>query len=181
MRLVIDASDQHLRSSAMRDHMHAGFRLLKTLPLLAGVGYVRISDYLISQAEGLPPLQFDQARSFLCSYRHLKSANREGSNWDALCSEVRATGSLGDKPLTVISAGEGAKSGADELQKELAGLSSRGRRVVVQGADHVTLVTHREHAHRVAEEIRGLFSMTGSSATKRRPEPDFTVTANRVL
>ena len=178
--VLIDAShpDQRLRSPAIRDHMEEGFRLLRSMPLLAGVGYVRISDVLISQAQGLPPLQFDQARSFLCSYRHLKTANIEAGNWDALCGEVRATGSLGDKPLTVISAGKGAKPGADELQGELARLSSRSRHVVVNGADHVTLVTHREHAHRVAAEIRRLLPVAAPSGKQQRPGQDLAAAAN---
>ncbi|ABQ26731.1 alpha/beta fold hydrolase [Geotalea uraniireducens] len=160
--VLIDAShpDQRQRSQAIRSHMNAGFRMLRTVPLLARIGYVRISNFFQEQADGLPPLQCDEARSFLCSYEHLKVTNEEASNWNALCSQVRTTRSLGEKPLTVLSAGEGARPGALELQADLARLSSRGRHLVIKGADHVTLVTHREHALRVVEEIRWLVEMT---------------------
>lgn len=160
--VLIDAAhpDQHLRSAAIRKHMNSGFRMLRTIPLLVGIGYVRISDYFRSQSEGLPDTHLAQANSFLCSYRHLKAANQEASKWNALCGEVRATRSFGSKPLTVVSAGEVKRPGAHEVQADLAQLSTRSRHVVVPGADHVTLVTHREPALQVVEEIRRLFEMT---------------------
>ncbi|HBA88141.1 MAG TPA: alpha/beta hydrolase [Geobacter sp.] len=171
--VLIDAShpDQRLRSRAIRDHMNSGFRILRAAPLLAGIGYVRISDFFASQAEGLPPLQLDQARMFLCSYSHLKTTDLEASNWDALCAEVRGTAPLGKKPLAVISAGEGARPGSAELQAELARLSSCSRHLVVKGADHVTLVTHRENALRVASEIRRLFQLTREPGGHVAPAP----------
>jgi hypothetical protein len=41
-----------------------------------------------------------------------------------------------------------------ELQRDLLGLSSRCRSVVVQGATHESLLGSKEHAARVAEVIR---------------------------
>jgi pimeloyl-ACP methyl ester carboxylesterase len=148
--------DQHLRSQAIRRHMESGFRMLKTVPLLTRIGYVRLTDFLDGQAEGLPATQLAQAHAFLCSYQHLKTSDDEASKWETLCAEVRRTRKLGDKPLVVLTAGKGARPGAVELQQELAQLSTRGRQVVVPGADHVTLVTHRENAIAVAAEIRHL-------------------------
>jgi len=169
--VLIDAShpDQHLRSDAIRKHMSAGFRLLRTIPLLVSVGYVRFTNYFKSQSEGLPATHLAQANAFLCSYRHLKATNREAARWDELCREVRATGSFGAKPITVVSAGEVKRPGTQEVQADLARLSSRGRQVVVQGADHVTLVTHREPALKVVAEIRRLFELTRS---QHRPLAD---------
>jgi pimeloyl-ACP methyl ester carboxylesterase len=126
--------DQHLRSVAIREYMLNGFRMLKSVPFLTRIGYVRVTDYLDGQAEGLPPRQFDEARSFLCSYQHLKTTNDEASNWASLCAEVRKTRPLAGKPLTVLTAGKGIRPGGLELQQELARLSSRGKQVLVEGA-----------------------------------------------
>jgi pimeloyl-ACP methyl ester carboxylesterase len=156
--VLIDAShpDQRHSSQAIRKHMDQGFRMLKTVPFLSLVGYLRLSNFFRRQADGLPPRQLSEARAFLCSYRHLVATNREARYWDGLCAEVRETGSLGDKPLTVISAGVGSKDGELELQRSLALLSSRGRQFSMRGADHVTLVTHSEYALQVAAEIRSM-------------------------
>lgn len=168
--VLIDAAhpDQRWRAPAIGEHMEEGFRLLKALPLLAGVGFVRLAHYPMQQAEGLPAAQYDEVLSLVCSYRHLKTANLEAENWDAVCEEVRETRSLGEKPLLVISAGEGVKHGGDELQAELARLSSRGSRLTVTGADHATILTGREHALRVASEIRRMVELTATP--RRAPE-----------
>jgi len=156
--------DQQLRSRALREHMAAGFRMLKTVPLLARIGFVRATDYLDEQSRGLPPKQVAEARVFLCSYDHLKTTNDDAANWDCLCAQVRRTRKLEGKPLTVLTAGRGMKAGALELQQELARLSSRGKQLVVQGADHVTLVTHREHALTVVAEIRRMYRLLAHSS-----------------
>lgn len=155
---LIDAShpDQHLQSHHIASHMDSGFRLLRNVQLLTRIGYVRFSDFFAGQAEGLPLKARLEARSFLCSSGHLKCTHREASRWDELCAEVRATRGLGTKPLAVVSAGKGILPGARRIQKELASLSANSRHVVVDEADHVTLVTHREHALVVAAEIRRL-------------------------
>ena len=163
--VLIDAShpDQRQHSEAIRNHMNQGFRMLKTVPLLSAIGYLRLSNSFRRQADGLPARQEREARSFLCSYRHLRATNREARCWDALCAEVRQSRDLGEKPLTVITAGEGSKQGELELQQSLARLSERGRQFVMQGADHVTLVTHRRFALQVAAEIRSMFESLGRS------------------
>jgi hypothetical protein len=67
---------------------------------------------------------------------------------------VRSTRGLGDKPLVVVTAGKDVLPGHPELQSELAALSSNSVHWAVKGADHVTLVTHRQHASTVVEAIR---------------------------
>jgi hypothetical protein len=54
-------------------------------------------------------------------------------------AQVRSTGTLGDKPLAVISAGEQSSSWL-ELQDELAALSSDSIHHVVEGATHESLL-----------------------------------------
>jgi pimeloyl-ACP methyl ester carboxylesterase len=154
--VLVDAShpDQQRRSSAIETHMCTGFRMLKGVPVLARAGYIRLSGFFDSWAEGLPDKQAAEAKAFLSSYRHLKTTRDESLAWDAICAEVRSTRELGDKPLVVVSAGKDVLPGHPELQSELAALSSDSVHWAVKGADHVTLVTHRQHASKVVEAIR---------------------------
>ena len=154
--VLVDAShpDQRRRSSAIKAHMCTGFRMLKGVPVLARLGYIRLSGFFDSWAEGLPDQQAAEAKAFLTSYKHLKTAKDESLAWDSICAEVRSTRGLGDKPLVVVTAGKDILPGHPELQSELATLSSNSVHWAVKGADHVTLVTHRQHASVVVEAIR---------------------------
>jgi hypothetical protein len=67
---------------------------------------------------------------------------------------VRSTLGLWDKPLVVVTAGKDVLPGHPELQSELAALSSNSVHWAAKGADHVTLVTHRQHASSVVEAIQ---------------------------
>lgn len=159
--VLIDAAhpDQHKRSPAIRRHMSSGFRMLRGVPLLAGLGYVRMTGFFSSWAVGLPERHAAEAEAFLSSYTHLKTTRDESLAWDVVCAEVRNTGWLGDRPLAVVSAGKDVLPGAHELQAELARLSSRSTHLTVEGADHVTLVTHRQHAMAVVDAIRQVVQM----------------------
>jgi pimeloyl-ACP methyl ester carboxylesterase len=154
--VLVDAShpDQQRRSSAIETHMCTGFRMLRGVPVLARVGYIRLSGFFDSWAEGLPDKQAAEAKAFLSSYRHLKTTRDESRAWDTICAEVRSTAGLGDKPLVVVTAGKDILPGHPELQSELAALSSNSVHWAVKGADHVTLVTHRQHASTVVEAIQ---------------------------
>ena len=153
--VLVDAShpDQHCRSSAIETHMSSGFRMLKSVPLLAGLGYIRLSGFFGSWAEGLPEKQAAEAEAFLSSYRHLKTTRDESLVWDSVCAEVRSTRGLDDIPLAVVTAGKDVLPGQPELQGELAALSSSSLHLAVKGADHVTLITHRQHALSVVKAI----------------------------
>ncbi|AJE03263.1 alpha/beta fold hydrolase [Geobacter pickeringii] len=159
--VLIDAAhpDQHKRSPAIRRHMSSGFRMLRTVPLLARLGYVRATGFFSSWPVGLPERPAAEAGAFLSSYTHLKTTRDESLAWDAVCDEVRGTRSLGDRPLAVVSAGKDVLPGAHELQTELAALSSRSTHLTVEGADHVTLVTHRQHALAVVDAIHTVVQM----------------------
>jgi pimeloyl-ACP methyl ester carboxylesterase len=154
--VLLDAvhPDQHLRYPEIELHMRTGFRFLRVVPLLARLGYVRLTGLFGAWGEGLPARQAAESEAFLCSYRHLCTTRDESLAWDAICAEVRAAGPLGALPLAVVTAGKDVLPGQPELQRELAALSCDSVHLVVPGADHVTLVTRREHALVVVEAIR---------------------------
>ena len=154
--VLLDAvhPDQHMRSAAIATHMRTGFRLLKAVPLLARLGYVRLTGLFGAWGEGLPPRQAAESEAFLSNYQHLKTTRDESLAWENICAEVRGACGLGDTPLAVVTAGKDVLPGQPELQSELALLSSDSVHFVVKGADHVTLVSRREHALTVVQAIR---------------------------
>ena len=154
--VLVDAShpDQHKRHPAIWRHMHSGFTMLKKIPLLTRFGYVRLVRLFHSQAAGLPARQRSESEIFLSSHRHLRATLNESLAWNTLCAEVRCSRGLGIKPLAVVSAGKDVLPGAADLQVELAALATTSTHRVVDGATHVTLVTHRDHAMSVVEAIR---------------------------
>ena len=163
--VLVDAChpDQYVRSSAIRKHMQAGFTMLRKIQLPAMFGFIRLTNYLKSQADGLPPRARAEAEAFLSSFRHLRSAQAEASAWDTICDEVRDTKDLGDKPLAVLRADSSSLAGGQQLQEELTSLSSRGKLHLVEGSEHVTLVTHKEYAISVVEAIRDVVREAESS------------------
>ena len=154
--VLLDAAhpDQHLRSEAINTHMRTGFRFLKAVPLLTKLGYVRLAGLFNVWSEGLPARQAAEAKAFLTTYNHLKTTRDESLAWEIICAEVRETTGLMDTPLAVVTAAKGVLSGHPELQRELATLSSDCSHFIVKGADHVTLIAHREYALLVVEAIR---------------------------
>ncbi|NVN93166.1 MAG: alpha/beta hydrolase [Desulfuromonadales bacterium] len=154
--VLLDAvhPDQHLRSADINEHMCSGFRFLKAAPLLARLGYVRLAGLLDSWAEGLPARQAAESEAFLAAYQHLKTTRDESLAWETICAEARCTSGLGAIPLAVVTAGKDVMWGHPDLQRDLATLSSESVHFAVKGADHVTLITRREHALLVVEAIR---------------------------
>jgi pimeloyl-ACP methyl ester carboxylesterase len=152
----VDAAhpDQHIRSTAINGHMQAGFRVLRAVPMLTQLGYIRLTGLFNTWAEGLPPQQSLEARAFLSSFRHLKTTRDESLAWESICSEVRNTGHLNDIPLAVVTACHAVLPGHPELQEELATLSHNSIHITVKRANHVTLITQREYAQSVIEAIR---------------------------
>jgi pimeloyl-ACP methyl ester carboxylesterase len=154
--VLVDAShpDQYSRYPDIRRFMNSGFKLLRKIPILTKLGYVRVTGCLNCQADGLPGRQRAEAHVFLSSYSHFCTTLHESLAWEKICAEVRRAGNLGNKPLAVLSAGRDLLPGSLELQRDLATLSSDSTHRIVKGATHVTLITHREHALSVVEAIR---------------------------
>jgi pimeloyl-ACP methyl ester carboxylesterase len=154
--VLLDAvhPDQHLRSAAIDTHMRSGFRFLKFTPLLTLLGYVRLTGFFNAWSIGLPARQAAESDVFLTNYRHLKTTRDESLAWETICAEVRATSGLGETPLAVVTAGRDVLPGQPELQGELASLSSNSIHFVIKDADHVSLITQRNHALSVAKAIR---------------------------
>lgn len=132
-------------------------QLMQLVPLLGRFGIVRASGMLgmlDSQVEGLPPQQQAEGIALLSSTAHLSGLAAEATSMEATFSQVQQeTGDLGDMPLVVLSAGEGAMDGWPEMQAELAALSSKGVHRVSEEADHRSLVVNERHSRATVEAI----------------------------
>jgi pimeloyl-ACP methyl ester carboxylesterase len=156
---LIDAShpEQIERSPNIKKALRRFFWFLKATPYMASCGVMKVcGDFGMSaQAEGLPDVYTMVAKNFYSSPRHMRETVREAEQWFTSVGQVKEE-RLGDLPLVTVTAPEKCMHGWLDLQKELSEISSRGRHVVVNGASHVTILTNRDHAKRVADEVAAL-------------------------
>jgi pimeloyl-ACP methyl ester carboxylesterase len=103
-------------------------------------------DQLVRFLEALPPEAPNESAEVQEVRRSFSEPiqSQEGMDIEASAAQVRATGSLGDIPLTVLTAGRQSVTDLEkmldevwlEMQEELAGLSSNSTHIVVPNANH---------------------------------------------
>ncbi len=144
--VLIDSShpEQFTRSPEGRAMYTQTRRLGAVLPLFTRLGVIRLSNYFPAHPD-LPVHQRRQIEAFNSSARHLSTTVEEFRTTPETAAQVRGAGSLSDRPLAVISAGE-QSSGWLEMQDELADLSSDSIHPVVEGARHESLLYERRDA-----------------------------------
>lgn len=119
--------------------------------LLARTGISRVFNLYPSHPE-LPPLQREQSDSLYYRTPHQVAMFEEMRTIPETMEKSRGTGTLGEKPLVVVSAADhDAQTRA--LQEEFTALSSESRMRVVEGSTHESLVVDRDHARQTSEEI----------------------------
>ena len=144
--VLVDSShpEQFTRSPEGRAMYERARRLGAILPILTRLGVIRLSNYFPAHPD-LPQHQRAQIEAFNSSTQHLVTTTEEFRATPETAAQVRASGSLGDKPLAVISAGE-QPPGWLEMQEELAALSPNSIHRVVDGATHESLLYERRDA-----------------------------------
>lgn len=147
-------------------------RVLRVLPVFAHVGLLRLTDAIGRLHAGLPAEDYRAARLFCSSPGHLQATRAEMLAWDTTMTAVRANRTLGDRPVLVISATEPLAGMTSELVAEsqrlgaeIAGLSTRGRHVLLPGGNHMSVITERAHAERVAALLEELLIAVGPPRT----------------
>jgi hypothetical protein len=113
-------------------------RIGTVLPFLTRLGVIRLTNIYPAYPD-LPAHQRAQIEAFNSSTRQVGTTVEEFRATPETNAQVRATGSLGDKPLAVVSAGEQSSSWL-EMQDELAALSPDSIHRVVDGATHESLL-----------------------------------------
>jgi pimeloyl-ACP methyl ester carboxylesterase len=138
------------------EQVNAIFRLLAPLGILRAINY-------FPPSRELPARQSAETKAFLDSTRVAASNAAEFGATPATDAQVRAAGTLGARPLVVLTAtdhgyqGSAANSSVSEQnqqmeqqwqawQRDLTTLSSNSVQQVVEGASHVSLQMNQEHA-----------------------------------
>jgi pimeloyl-ACP methyl ester carboxylesterase len=129
------------------------------VPWLARLGVIRLANFYPAHPD-LPSQQRAQIAALNSSTRQVSTTAEEFRTAPETTAQVRGTGSLGDKPLAVITAGQ-QSSGWLEMQEELAVLSSSSTHHVVDRATHESLLYEKGDAQvtsaaieKVVEDVR---------------------------
>ncbi|MCM5569866.1 alpha/beta hydrolase [Burkholderiaceae bacterium FT117] len=137
--------------------------LLGAAALASHVGLTRATNALGRNALGLPEADYRAARMFASSATHLATSRKEMLAWHVTMEAAQRAADGDAKPLLVISAGRAMAGMPDgflpvvhALHRELTATHGAGRHVVIDGADHFSLLMNRSHAQRVGREIAGL-------------------------
>jgi pimeloyl-ACP methyl ester carboxylesterase len=120
-------------------------------PLIARTGIPRVFNLYPSNPE-LPRLQREQSDSLYYATPHQVAVFEEMGTIPETMEEARGTGTLGEKPLVVVSAAD-HKGETGALQEDLTSLSSNSTQRIVEGSTHLSLVVDRGHARQTSEEI----------------------------
>jgi pimeloyl-ACP methyl ester carboxylesterase len=121
-------------------------------PLISRAGIPRVFNLYSSNPE-LPSLQREQSDSLYYTTPHLVATYEEMGTMPESLEKARGTGTLGEKPLMVVSAAADHGAEARAFQEDLTALSSNSSQRVVEGSTHVSLVVDRGHARQTGEEI----------------------------
>jgi pimeloyl-ACP methyl ester carboxylesterase len=154
--VLVDAShpEQIERSPDIKWALRRFFWFLKATPYMASCGLMKVvGDFGMSaQAAGLPSVHKIAAKEFFSSAQHMRATVRETEEWFTSTGQVKDV-RLGDLPLITITAPHNCMKGWMDLQRELASISTRSEHRILNGASHITILTHREHAAKVADAV----------------------------
>jgi pimeloyl-ACP methyl ester carboxylesterase len=159
---LVDSStepDQFSQRSEARDSYEPQKQTLTVVPqlvqlgvsLLARLGVVRVLSKLDPASPELPPQQRAQIDALSPSTRQVSTTAGELFA-PTQTRRLGSQGSLGNKPLAVVTAGKSEPSWL-ELQDELATLSSNSIHRVVKGATHTSLEYDRSDAQATSAAI----------------------------
>jgi pimeloyl-ACP methyl ester carboxylesterase len=151
--VLVDSShpDQFERLPDGPENYAQARRLFAVAPLFARLGVIRLFDLLPVPAE-LPAPQRAQVEAFNPATKQVSTTADEFRATPQTTAQVRDAGSLGDKPLAVVSAGKQPQAWL-QLQEELATLSPNSTHRVVEGATHVSLLYDPDDARETSTSI----------------------------
>jgi pimeloyl-ACP methyl ester carboxylesterase len=167
--VLVDAShpDQLARSPALKAEQEGSQRMLQFAPLLARLGIVRVSGMLEFMASGLPAQQQAEMIAFLANRQQLGTMLAELAAWEIATEQTRNTGSLGARPLVVVTAGTDSSQDWPMLQDDLLTLSSNSVHQIVGPATHISLLNAQADADVTSAAIRQVVAAARSGAALR--------------
>ena len=157
---LVDSSadpDQFSQRPEGRDSYEPQKQSFAVVPLLARLGVslparlgvVRMLSKLDPASPELPPQQRAQIDALSPSTRQVSTSAGEF----LAATQTLRLGSLGNKPLAVVTAPKQAEPGWLKLQDKLATLSSNSKHRVVKGATHTSLLYERSDAQATSAAI----------------------------
>jgi pimeloyl-ACP methyl ester carboxylesterase len=138
--VLVDSShpEQFTRTQEGRAMYENTRRIGAVIPWLARLGVIRLTNFYPAHPD-LPSQQRAQIEAFNSSTQQVVTTAEEFRATPETNTQVSNMGSLGDKPLAVVSAGEQSPSWL-EMQAELAALSPDSIHRVVEGGTHESLL-----------------------------------------
>jgi pimeloyl-ACP methyl ester carboxylesterase len=138
--VLVDSShpEQFTRTQEGRAMYEQTRRIGAVIPWLTRLGVIRLTNFYPAHPD-LPSQQRAQIEAFNSSTQQVVTTADEFRATPETNTQVSNMGSLGDKPLAVVSAGEQSPSWL-EMQDELAALSPDSIHRVVEGATHESLL-----------------------------------------
>jgi pimeloyl-ACP methyl ester carboxylesterase len=127
-------------------------RVSALLSTTARLGLMRLVVGL--SGETMPPASEDAERESLATSEHLRSTLDEYLQGGTSAKEASALTTFDDKPLFVLTAGEGSSPGWMAKQNKLAALSTNSAHHVVEGATHADLAAEERAAAATSQAIR---------------------------
>lgn len=159
--------EQFERLPEARESYEQTRRLFAVAPWLARIGVVRLFNVSPAPPE-LPERQRAQTDALASSTRQISATAEEFRATTRTTAQARSLRSLGDKPLSVVSAGTQSSAWLG-LQDELAALSSDSSHRVVEGATHVSVLYDRDDARATGAAIVGVVEAARDDRPLARP------------
>jgi pimeloyl-ACP methyl ester carboxylesterase len=149
-----------------------------------GIARVLVQHNKLVNDPKFPPEALAEWKARVVLPAVLTSVLTLGKYLGAICRETLENKSLGDLPVVLIRGTEFAPpffvTGSEQEQREavrkvldgwaaIAKLSSKGQApVVIEGANHLTLIAYKEYADQVSAVIRGMVQKTRPGANSRQ-------------
>lgn len=127
-----------------------GTSMMDATPSISRLGILRLMKFPATDPD-LPEPQRSELQAYLASTKLAESLKRQYHLFPTLLAQVRPlyiAGSLDDIPLAVVlgSEGDGGIEEWRDLFAQQAALSLNNKTVIVDGANHISLVDRRERA-----------------------------------
>ncbi len=160
--------DMNTRIPALQAQNASDESLVNTMRILSYFGLPRLLGVGKNNAQGLPPQQAAEVNAFVSRPQHWATILNLMNSTSTTYDEVKATGSLGDMPLVIISANtawftKGAPADdtrkiLNDLQSEIAELSTNSSHGIIDGATHGSLVHNQDDAQAVISAIEDVLT-----------------------
>lgn len=155
--VLVDAAhpEQYERYPELSEGNEFYAQISRLYPYTARIGLHRL--YFAAGGEfdfgDLTEPQKSELKALWSSSDYFLSQQTEIVAGPGIYSDGQKLGNLGDLPLFVISAGQNSPTGWNELQKDLASLSTNSVQSTLPNATHVSLAFNQNDAHEVSMAI----------------------------